>query len=142
MVENLKIIEKTIVAIGALDISYIAWIVFNSLSIDQGQLSMLWDSLISFGLPLPELQFGAIIMFYASILICGFALVLRRKQFAWLNYAQFPIRLLLVVPTLYPVFLILAKSGVELSLVLSVALLGIIEVGRVAIVYRWRSHAA
>ena len=104
MVQNLKLIEKTIIAIGALDIGYIAWIVFNSFTSEQGRLSMLWDSLVAFGLPLPELQFGAIILFYASILICGFALVFRRKQLAWLNYVQFPVRLLLVVPTLYPVF--------------------------------------
>lgn len=141
MVRNLRILEKTIIAIGALDIGYIAWIVFNSTASEVGLLAALWAGLVSFGLPFPELQFGVVVVFYASIFVCGVSLVLRRKQLAWLNYANLPFRLLLVVPTLYPVFFILAKLGIELGVVLSMAALGTTELGRVVIVFRWRPHA-
>jgi len=141
MEPEMKPIEKLIVSIGALDVGYIAWITFNSVISEVGQLSKLWESLVSFGVPYPELQFAAIIALYFSILVCGVSLVLRRKKLAWLNYAQFPVRVLMVVPTLYPVFYLLAQAGIELSFILSVLLLLTFELARVLAIFRWQRNA-
>ena len=84
--QKLKSVEETIIAIGALDIGYIGWIAINSITSEVGQLTTLWESLIAFGLPYPELQFGFILAFYASILVCGLSLALCYKKLAWLNY--------------------------------------------------------
>ena len=136
----MKTLEKVIIAIGSLDIGYFAWLVFNTLSAESGELAMLWSSLAVFGLPFPEVQFAAIILFYLSILVCGFALVFRWRKVAWLNYVQLPLRLIFVVPTLYPLFFLFAKLNIELGFFMSLALLGAIEIRRVVIVYRWRTH--
>jgi hypothetical protein len=137
----LKLIDKTIIAIGVLDVGYVAWIVVRSFSSDTSQFSLLWQSIVAFGLPFPQLQFGAIVFFYASILVCGLALVFRRKKLAWLNYVQFPVRVVLVVPTLYPIFYVLSQLNVELGFLVTILLLSIVELGRVVIVYRWRQYA-
>ena len=136
--QRLKTADTTIIAIGALDVGYIAWIVVNSISSEQSQLSSLWDNLISFGLPYPAIQFSAIITFYASILICGLSLIFRYGKLAWLNYVQLPLRLMMVIPSLYPIFFLLAKLDIELGFVISITILCITEIGRTAIIYRWR----
>jgi hypothetical protein len=138
---KVKAIDKTIIAIGGLDLGYIAWFLWNTFTSETRQLSTVWEGLVTFGLPFPQLQFGAIVLFYVSILVCGLAMVSRCKKLAWLNYAQFPVRLLVVVPTLYPVFFLLSKFNVELSFVATMLVLGIIELGRVAVVYRWCQSA-
>jgi hypothetical protein len=140
-VERLNILDKIIIGIGVLDVSYIAWIVVNSISGEPSHLWTLWNSITSYGLPFPALQFGAIIAVYASVLVCGLALIFRNRKLVWLNYVQFPLRLMLVIPSLYPVFYLLGKLGVQLGVGITIAILCIIEMGRVAFVFKWRQHA-
>lgn len=135
----MKPINKIVVAIGVLDIGYILWLATNYFTDPSNQTAGLYDSLVSFGLPYPELQFSALLAFYASILLCGISLTLNSYKLVWLNYAQFPIRVLLVAPTLYPVFYLLSKAGVELNIILSLSLLIGMELGRIYIIYKW-SH--
>ena len=135
----MKPIDKIVVAIGVLDIGYVLWLATNYFPDQSNQTAGLYDSLVSFGLPYPELQFLALLAFYASILICGISLTINSYKLVWLNYAQFPIRVLLVAPTLYPVFYLLSKAGIELSIIISLSLLIITESGRIFIIYKW-SH--
>ena len=122
-----------------LDIGYILWLAINYFTDPSNKTAGLYDSFISFGLPYPELQFTALLAFYISILICGISLTMGSYKLVWLNYAQFPIRLLLVVPTLYPVFYLLSKAGINLSIILTLSLLLIMELSRIFIIYKW-SH--
>ncbi len=134
----MKLIDKVIISIGLLDVGYITWIGFNFITSDTESVAELFQSYVSFGLPFPELQFFVVNMFYLSFLVCGIFLLLRIKKKAWLNYVNMPLRLLIVVPTLYPIFIIFSKSIIELGVVFSLILIGITELARLVIVYRWQ----
>ena len=136
----MKLIDKVIISIGLLDIGYIIWIGFNFITSETESVAELFQSYVAFGLPFPELQFFVVNMSYLSFLVCGIFLLLRIKKFAWLNYVNMPLRLLIVVPTLYPIFIILSKSSIELGVVFSLILIGVTELARLVIVYRWQ-HA-
>lgn len=128
-------LRQTIVAIGALDLAYVVWIALNLLC--NSGLAGLWQSTVAFGLPFPELQVAAILAVYLAILVCGLAMLACRFTLAWLNYVLFPLRLLLVIPTLFPLFFSLSASGLVLHPGIAFALLFITEALRLILVYRW-----
>lgn len=95
-------LDRTMIAIGVLDLAYVGWIVLGSLG--GSGLPDFWQSFVAFGLPHPSLQVAAIALIYFAILACGLALLFRRAALAWLNYVLFPLRVLLPLPTLFPLF--------------------------------------
>jgi hypothetical protein len=126
-------LEQAIVAIGALDIAYVSWVAWG-VSVGSGAYGF-WQSLNSFGLPYPWLQATAVTGVYFAILVVGVLLVLRRDRFSWLNYVLLPIRVLAVLPTLFPVFIALRQLNIHPVGML--ALLAATEVLRALLVYRW-----
>lgn len=126
-----------VAGIGVLDIGYVAWISSNYFLQADSWVS-LYESFVSFGLPYPQLQIAALIIFYASILICGICMVFNFNKLLWLNYAQFPIRVLLVIPSFYPAFYLLSITNLISSVVVMFILLVITEIARVLVVYKWQ----
>jgi len=132
-----KALDKIIIAIGALDVGFIIWVVATDITSVPGQISSLWSSIVSFGLPYPEMQMTAYVVFYLLVLLCGVSLLFKRKKLVWLNYVLFPFRLVLVVPTIYPLFYIFYKAGIELGVIASFVMLLVGEVVRIYVVYKW-----
>ena len=133
-------LERTIIAIGALDLAYVVWVALGTTS--GSGLTVLWQSTVAFGLPFPSLQVAGILVAYLAIFTCGLAMLFRRAALAWLNYVLFPLRLLLVLPTLFPLFVALSSIGVAFHPGIAFALLAVTETLRVTLVYRWSRHAA
>ena len=131
----MKSLERIIVSIGALDLAYIAWIAVGTLG--GSGLNSVWQSTVAFGLPLPGLQFAAIVAVYLAILVCGFGLVFRCSSIVWLNYLLFPLRVALVLPTLFPFFAAISAGGAKLHPLAVFALLVFSEMLRIIIVHRW-----
>lgn len=132
-------LQRTVVAIGALDLTHVAWVAWGTLS-STGLLG-LWQNIVAFGSPLPVLQFAGILFVYLTILACGLALIFRRSELTWLNYVLFPLRLLLAIPTLFPLFVGLSASGLTLHPSITFVLLFTTEVLRVILVHRWSRHS-
>ena len=124
-------------AIGVLDIGYIAWVARKYLIQSDIQAS-LYDNFGVFGLPYPQLQIVALLVFYASIFICGACMVFNINKLSWLNYVQFPVRVLLVVPSFYPVFYLLSITNLMPSVVVMFILLVFTEITRLLVVYKWQ----
>ncbi|MFD0739651.1 hypothetical protein ACFQZQ_10210 [Lysobacter koreensis] len=131
----MKSLERIIVVIGALDLAYIAWVLVGTLR--GAGFSAIWQSTVAFGLPFPALQVGAVAAIYLAILACGLALLLRRRRLAWLNYWLLPLRVALVLPTLFPLFAAMSAIGIASNPWAVFALLAITELFRVVLVYRW-----
>ena len=80
---------------------------------------------------------------YLAIFACGLGLLFQRASLAWLNYVLFPLRVLFVLPTLFPLFAGLSAGGVTLHPGIAFALLAATELLRVILIRRWsRSTSA
>jgi hypothetical protein len=128
-------LRRTIVAIGALDLAYVAWSAVGALG--GAGLTTLWQSTVAFGLPHASLQVAVILAIYLTILVCGLALLFQRATLAWLNYVLFPLRVLWALPTLFPLFVGLSAMGVTLPPAIALAFLAVTEALRVIIVRKW-----
>ena len=133
-------LQRTVVAIGALDLAYVAWVGVGTLG--GSGLTSLWQGIIAFGLPRPSLQAAGILVIYLTIFACGLALLFRRAALAWLNYVLFPLRVIFALPTLFPLFAGLSAIGVALHPVIAFALLVVIEALRVILVRRWSRNTS
>ncbi len=128
-------LQRSIIAIGALDLGYVAWSALGALG--GVAPASLWQSAVAFGLPNASLQVAVILAIYLTILVCGVALLFQRATLAWLNYVLFPLRVLLVLPTLFPLFVGLSAIGVTLPPALVLTFLAVTEALRVIVVRRW-----
>ena len=133
-------LQRTTIACGALDVAYVAWIALGTLS-GIGAAG-LWQSTVAFGLPYPALQIAGMLVPYIAILICGIALLLQRTSLAWLNYVLFPVRILVAAPTLFPLFVGMAASGVPFHPSIPITILVVTEALRVLLVHRWSRHVS
>ena len=131
----MRSIERIIVILGVLDLAYVGWVVINTMA--GPQFNAAWQSTVTFGLPLPALQSALVFATYLAILICGLSLLLRRTSLVWLNYLLFPLRVIFVLPTAFPLFIGLSAIGIKLHPGVIFALILASEVLRVFIVYRW-----
>ena len=132
----MKPLDRIIIAIGLLDLAYVAWVAVGV--VNGAGATAVWQSVVAFGLPLPSIQVGGILTLYVFITVCGLALVLRRVALAWLNYVLFPLRVLLVLPTLFPLVAVIAAKSSSIAFVL----LALTELIRVVLVYRWSHPSA
>ena len=134
-------LQRTVVAIGALDLVYVAWVAMGMLG--GSGLASLWQSTVAFGLPHPALQVAGILVIYLAIFVCGLGLLFRRAALAWLNYVLFPLRVFFVLPTLFLLFAGLSASGMTLHPGIAFVFLVVTETLRVTLVLRWsRSTSA
>ena len=81
-------LQRTVVAIGALDVAHVAWVTVGMLG--GSGLASLWQSTVAFGLPHPAWQVTGILAIYLAIFACGLGLLFRHAALAWLNYVLFP----------------------------------------------------
>lgn len=125
---NLTFLEKSIIAIGVLDLLYIAWIILASLFGMQG------------GLNLKELELTTMVfvLFYVSLSIGGWGLLTRNPSSAILNYLHLPFRVLIGVFTFYPLFILIETLGIQLSAGVDLGLVIFTEAFRVAVVKKWQ----
>jgi len=135
---NLSGLEKTIVAIGVLDVAYIVWVVLSSILNLPGALPEIWQNLHASEAQSPMVMMLAIILFNMSLFICGAAMLIRNKNFVLLNYLHLPFRLLMGVPTLYPLFAVISWLNIELSATAILASMLFMEAFRVALVKKWQ----
>lgn len=135
---NLSGLEKTIVAIGALDVIYIAWILLSSVLNLDGALPDIWRNLQTSDVQSPLIMMSAIMLFNSSLFICGAAMLIRNKNFILLNYLHLPFRLLMGVPTLYPLFAVISWLNIELSGISILVSMLFMETFRVALVKKWQ----
>lgn len=133
-------LERTMMALGALDLAYVAWVAFGTFS--GSWLPDFWQSTVAFGLPHPFWQVAAIALIYFAIFACGLVLLFRRVALAWLSYVLFPLRVLLVLPTLFPLFVVVAAAGAALHPGIAFALLAGTETIRFILVHRWSRSAS
>jgi hypothetical protein len=134
------LLKPAVILVGTLDLAYVAWVVVGSM---QGSgLADLWQTALAFGLPHPSLQAAAAVILHVAIVSCGLALIFQRPRLAWLNYVLFPFRVLLVLPTFFPLFWAVSSSASVLPPVIPVAALVLTEAFRVILIYRWSRHAS
>jgi len=127
----MKITDRIALALGVVDIGYVAWTIFGTVKIGATAHSMS-QNVADVGLPFPD--FVVAIVFVA----CGLALILRRRRLAWLNYVLLPFRVGLVLPTLYPVIALLAAIGVVLPSLATYIAIVVTEIARCAFIYFWQ----
>lgn len=125
----MKVVDKIAVGLGILDIAYVVWI---SLRIALGGGN--------FGLPFTHFEIVVNVVVYLTIAACGAALVLRYSPLVWLNYCLLPIRIVLVIPTLYPVFGLLAVLGFAISPSVELKILVLSELARCLFILWWRRN--
>lgn len=65
------------------------------------------------------------------------ALILRYGPLAWLNYLLLPVRIVLVIPTLYPIFALLAALGCSMSLSIELKVLVLSELAPCLFIFWW-----
>jgi len=133
----MKIADRIALALGVVDIGYVAWTIFGTVKIGATAHSMS-RNVASVGLPFPGLVVAVVLLVYLLMVACGLALILRRRRFAWLNYALLPFRVALVLPTLYPVIALLVAIGVVLPPVTTYIVIVATEIARCVFVYFWR----
>ena len=128
-------LPRLIIALGILDLAYVAWATLDLLS--GAGVAGYWQSIVAFGLPYPALQASAVVGVYIAIFICGLGLLLRRPSIALLNYALFPVRVLLALPTIFPLFAVLDGIGFALHPGTAFVLLVLTELARIILVRTW-----
>lgn len=137
----MKVSDRIAVALGFVDIGYVAWTIFGTLRIGATPHSMS-QNVANFGLPFPSLVVSIVLLVYVLIFACGLALILRRWRFAWLNYVLLPFRVGLVLPTVYPVIALLVAVGVVLPPPATYVAIVVTEVARCVFIYFWhREHS-
>lgn len=128
----MKPLDNTMRAIGLLDIIYVLLVAVRP------WLGTGFPPLIrpeaDYGLPDPQWLLVALLLFYLTVLPCGLGLLLRCRTGAWLNWLLYPLRIVLVMPTLFPVTALLDYMGMARSAVI-VLLAG--ESLRIFLVQRW-----
>ena len=137
---KLNSLEKPIIALGILDITFILWVLYDQATNEINQFSQVWENLISFGLPFPMIQFSMILLFYVSIFVSGISLVIRNANLVWINYFQFPFRIVLVVPTLYPIFYLFSQLNIDIGVFSAFIIISFFEIGRVVFVFKWSKY--
>lgn len=133
----MKITDRIALALGVVDIGYVAWTIFGTVKIGATAHSMS-QNVTNVGLPFPGLVAAIVLLVYFLMVACGLALILRRRRLAWLNYALLPFRVVLVLPTLYPVIALLVAIGVVLPPVTTYIVIVGTEIARCVFVYFWR----
>lgn len=133
----MKVTDRIAIALGVVDIGYVAWTAFGTVKIGATTHSMS-QNVINVGLPFPGLVVAIALLVYLLMVACGLALILRRRRFAWLNYALLPFRVVLVLPTLYPVIALLVAIGVVLPPMTTYIVIVATEIARCVFVYFWR----
>ena len=136
----MKFIERIIVTLGALDLAYVGWVILNTLA--GPGFNTAWQSTVTFGLPLPALQFVFVLATYLAIFVCGVNLLLRKSSLVWLNYLLFPLRIIFVLPTFFPLFIGIAALGIKLHPGVIFSLILVTEILRLFWVYSWSRVAA
>jgi len=127
----MKVSDRIAMSVGALDIAYVAWTTF---AIARGALGLESPNL---GAPFSEFEIVVNLCVYLVMAACGAALVQRCHSLSWLNYLLLPVRILLVIPTLYPVFALLTALGVVISIRHELVLLLLSEFVRCIFVFLW-----
>jgi len=133
----MKISDKIAVALGFVDMGYVAWTIFGTLRIGVTPHTMS-QNVANFGLPFPSLVVTIVLFVYLLMVACGLALIFRRRRLAWLNYVLLPFRISLVLPTLYPVIALLVAVGVALPPLATYVAMVTTEVARCVFIYFWR----
>jgi hypothetical protein len=141
----MRVSDRIVIGLGTLDITYVAWTILGIVRGGPGLRSMS-HNLINWGFPFPNLLIAFVVLVYVAITVCGVALVLRRRRFAWLNYVLLPFRIALVLPTLYPVFALLAVLRLALPPLIAFISMVVTELARCIFVFtwqrRWSSHSS
>ncbi|WP_158755129.1 hypothetical protein [Dyella sp. S184] len=133
----MKITDRIAIALGALDIGYVAWTIFGTVKIGATAHSMS-QNVANVGLPFPDLVVAIVFLVYFLMAACGLALILRRRRLAWLNYVLLPFRLGLVLPTLYPVIALLTAVGMVLPPLATYIVIVVTEIARCVFIYFWQ----
>lgn len=68
---SVNCLERTIVAIGTLDLAYVVWVVSGVLR--DGGFGLSWNSIVAFGLPYPAMQAAGNVAAFR----CGFNVEIR-----------------------------------------------------------------
>jgi len=134
---TMKIADRIALALGVVDIGYVVWTIFGTVKIGATTHSMS-QNVANVGLPFPDLVVAIVFLVYLLMVVCGLALIFRRRRLAWLNYALFPFRVGLVLPTLYPVIALLVAIGVVLPPLATYITIVVTEIGRCVFIYFWR----
>ena len=133
----MKITDRVAIALGVVDISYVAWTFFGTIRIGATPQSMS-QNVTNIGLPFPGLIVAIVFLVYLLMVACGLALIFRRRRLAWLNYVLLPFRVGLVLPTIYPVIALLVAVGVVLPRPAAYVAIVVTEILRCVFIYFWR----
>jgi hypothetical protein len=133
----MKITDRVAIALGVVDIGYVAWTIFGTVRIGATAHSMS-QNVANLGLPFPGLVVAIVFLVYLLMFACGIALIFRRRRLAWLNYVLLPFRVGLVLPTLYPVIALLVAVGVDLPPLATYIGIVVTEVVRCVFIYFWQ----